>query len=285
MTRIGRVTVGCNDTAKVMGIINVSPESFYKASVRTGDRDIAETAKVMQQDGANIIDIGAMSTAPYLQTIIPAEDEVRRIRHAIEIVKQACNLPISADTPRAKVAEEAIAAGADAINDVTGLKYDKEMAHIIARTKVSIIIGAYSMAAVTTGKIQATINALKESIALARNAGIADSSIIVDPSIGFFRKEGQNQFFTKMTDMPWYARDIEVLHKLRKLAILNKPICISVSRKSFIGYLLNLQAEKDRLAPSLICEAIAVLNGANIIRTHSVKETVQSLLMLQLLSS
>ena len=284
MTSIGGVTVGNKNTVKIMGIINVSPESFYKRSVRISEAEIAETAKGMQQDGAHMIDIGAMSTAPYLETIISVEEEIRRIKYAIEVVKRACRLPVSADTPRAKVAKEAIAAGVDVINDVTGLKYDAQMADEIARAKVPVIIGAYSTN-VTTGKIQGTLQALKESIALARKAGVADSNIIVDPSIGFFRKEGKNQFFTKMADISWYIRDIEILRNLCKLFLLNKPLCISVSRKSFIGHLLNMQSEEDRLVPSIICEAIAVLNGASIIRTHNVKETVQALTMLQLLSS
>jgi dihydropteroate synthase len=281
LTAIGGVPVGGRSAAKVMGIINVSPESFYKGSVRTGDQEIAATAKEMQQNGAHIIDIGAMSTAPYLETMIPVEEEIERLNNAIKAVKGACSLPVSADTPRAKVAQEAIATGADAINDVTGLKYDSKMAGIIAKAGVPVIIGAYSKAA-ATGKIAGTIKALKESIALAKKAGIADSNMVIDPSIGFFRKEGKNPFFTKMSDMPWYTRDIEVIRDLRKLAPLKKPLCVSVSRKSFMGHLLDLKAE-DRLAPSLACEVVAALNGASIIRTHNVKETVQALTILQLL--
>lgn len=281
MTAIGGVPVGGRNAAKVMGIINVSPESFYKGSVRTGDQEIAAAAKEMQQNGAHIIDIGAMSTAPYLETIIPVEEEIKRLTSAIKAVKGACGLPVSADTPRAEVAREAIAAGADAINDVTGLKYDSKMAGVIAKTGVPVIIGAYSKAA-ATGRIAGTIKALKESVTLARKAGIADKSMIIDPSVGFFRKEGKNPFFTKMSDMPWYARDIEVLRELSKLGALKKPVCVSASRKSFIGHLLDLKAE-DRLAPSLACEVVAALNGASIIRTHNVKETVQALTMLHLL--
>jgi dihydropteroate synthase len=281
LTAIGGVPVGGRNAAKVMGIINVSPESFYKGSVRTGDQEIAAAAKEMQQNGAHIIDIGAMSTAPYLETIIPVGEEIRRLTGAIKAVKGACGLPVSADTPRAEVAQEAIAAGADAINDVTGLKYDSKMAGVIAKTGVPVIIGAYSKD-ITTGRISGTVKALKESVALARKAGIAGSNMMIDPSIGFFRKEGKNPFFTKMSDMPWYARDIEVLRELSKLAALEKPVCVSASRKSFMGHLLDLKAE-DRLAPSLACEVIAALNGASIIRTHNVKETVQALTMLQLL--
>ena len=101
----------------------------------------------------------------------------------------------------------------------------------------------------------------------------------VDPSIGFFREKGKNPFFTKMTDVPWYARDIEVLNNMGKLAKL-KPVCVSVSRKSFIGHLFNAMGD-DRLVPSIMCEAIAVRNGASIIRTHNVRETMQALTMLR----
>lgn len=273
--------IGKKYTIKVMGIINTSPESFYKGSVKTGEQEIAATAKQMQEDGAHIIDIGGMSTAPYVQTVfIPIEEEIRRVTEAIKAVRSVCDLPISADTPRAAVAKEAIAAGADAVNDVTGLKYDSEMADVAAKAGVSMIIGAYSKAS-AMGKVGNTIDALKKSIRLASEAGIKD--IIIDPSIGFFRQEGKNPFFTKMTDMPWYIRDIEVLSNLHKLTTLKKPICVSVSRKSFIGHLLNLNEPQDRLIPSIVCETIAALNGANIIRTHNVRETVQAVTLLQLL--
>ena len=273
--------VGKEFTVKVMGIINTSPESFYKGSVKRDEQEIAATARQMQEDGAHMIDIGGMSTAPYVQThIVSIQEEIRRVTEAIKVVKSACDLPISADTPRAAVAKEAIAAGADTVNDVTGLKYDSKMADIAAKAGVSMIIGAYSKAPVT-GKLVSTLEALKKSMRLASEAGIKD--VMIDPSIGFFRQEGKNPFFTKMTDMPWYARDIEILSNLHKLATLKKPICVSVSRKSFIGFLLNLNSAEDRLIPSIACEMIAALNGANIIRTHNVRETVQAVTMLQLL--
>lgn len=276
--KIGAVPIGEKLVPKVLGIINASPESFYKGSVRTGEREIAATARQMQEHGAHIIDVGAMSTAPYLETVIPVQEEIRRMKQAVRAVKSACDIPVSADTPRAAVAEEAIAAGADAINDVTGLKYDSRMADVATRAGVPVIAGAYSKTS-ATGRLAGTLKALKESIALARKAGIKD--VAIDPSIGFFRQEGKNPFFTKMTDMPWYARDIEVLSSLEKLTAL-RPVCVSVSRKSFIGYLLDVQGD-DRLIPSIICEAVAVINGASIVRTHSVRETVQALTMLQLL--
>lgn len=277
--KIGAVRIGKNLVPKVLGIINASPESFYKGSVRTGEREIAARAKQMQEQGAHIIDVGAMSTAPYLETVIPVEEEIRRMRQAVKAVKSACDLPVSVDTPRASVAEEAIAAGADAINDVTGLKYDARMADIVARAGVPVIIGAYSKSP-ATGRLEGTLKALKESLAISKKAGIKEAA--VDPSIGFFREEGKNPFFTKMTDVPWYTRDLEVLNNLDKLAKL-KPVCVSVSRKSFIGHLLNAKGD-DRLVSSIMCEAIAVLNGASIIRTHNVRETLQALTMLLLLN-
>jgi dihydropteroate synthase len=276
--KIGPVQIGGKFVPKVMGIINTSPESFYKDSVRISEQEIATAARQMQEHGAHIIDVGAMSTAPYLETVIPVEEEIRRMGRAVRAVKRACDLPVSADTPRASVAEEAIAAGADAINDVTGLKYDGGMVDVVAKAGVPVIAGAYSRTH-TTGRVFGTLKALKESIALAKKARIAD--VVIDPSIGFFRQEGKNPFFTKMMDMPWYARDIEVLNNLDKFAAL-RPVCVSVSRKSFIGHLLDIKGD-DRLVPSILCEAIAVLNGASIVRTHSVRETVQALTMLQLL--
>jgi dihydropteroate synthase len=276
--KIGGVQIGDKLVPKVLGIINASPESFYKGSVRTSEQEIAAAAKQMQQDGAHIIDIGAMSTAPYLETVIPVQEEIRRMRLAVRAVKSACDLPVSADTPRAAVAEEAIAAGADAINDVTGLKYDSRMAEIAAKAGVPVIIGAYSKTP-ATGRLLGTVRALKESLAIAKRAGIKEAAI--DPSIGFFREEGKNPFFTKMRDVPWYTRDIEVLNNLDRLAAI-APVCVSVSRKSFIGHLLGGIKGDDRLVPSIVCEVAAVMNGASIIRTHSVRETVHALTMLQL---
>ena len=169
--KISSMPVGKKLTIKVMGIINTSPESFYKGSVKTGEQEIAAAARQMQEDGADIIDIGGMSTAPYAQTvIISIEEEIRRVTEAIKVVKSACDLLISVDTPRAAVAKKAIVAGADAINDVTGLKYDSNMADVSAKAGVPMIIGAYSKTP-ATGRMVGTLKALKRSIRLASEAG------------------------------------------------------------------------------------------------------------------
>jgi dihydropteroate synthase len=283
LTSIGRVSVEYTGPVRVMGIINVSPESFYKNSIKIGIQEISKTAIEMQESGADIIDIGAMSTAPYLETVIPLEEEIRRLKFAIEAVKSSCNLPISIDTPRSVVAQEVIKYGIDAINDITGLKYDKNMRYLISKSQLPVIIGAFDgKQSSTLGKISDTIKILRHSLDIANRSKIDENNIIIDPSIGFFRQEGKNPFYTKIRDIPWYIRDIETISKLNKLKVFSRPICISVSRKSFIGNLLNLKVE-DRLIPSVVSELVAVLNGANLIRTHNVKETVQALIMLELL--
>ncbi len=283
MTSIGKLRIGEKVPARIMGVINVSPESFYKNSVKTKVNEIANVATEMQKTGADMIDVGAMSTAPYLETIISVEQETRRMTHAIEVIKSNCSLPISADTPRAEVAKEAIKLGADAINDISGLKYDKKMADIVARSGLPIIIGAYGgRSARISGSVLGTMKVLNESISIAKSSDIGADNIIIDPAVGFFRAKGKNPFFTKMTDFPWYIRDIEVISNLKKLKIFSKPICICVSRKSFIGNIFNLEPE-ERLIPSAATELICILNSANLIRTHDVRETWQTLLTSELL--
>jgi dihydropteroate synthase len=291
LTTIGNVSIAEKTPVRVMGIINVSPESFYKDSIKTTTEDIAKTARSMQYNGANIIDVGAMSTAPYLETIISVKEETLRMKQAIKVIKNNCDLPISVDTPRSAVAREAIKLGVDAINDITGLKYDEDMANIVAESKLPVVIGAYSNRSKdnshqlsVTGRISGTIKLLKESLLIAKRFEIDNDNIIIDPSIGFFRTEGKNPFFTVIKDLPWYVRDIEVISRLKELrTCFSNPICISVSRKSFIGRLFNLKTE-ERLIPSLVSEIICVLNGAKVIRTHNVRETVQALVMSELIN-
>lgn len=283
MTSIGKLRIGEQVPARIMGVINVSPESFYKNSVKTKVNEIANVATEMQETGADMIDVGAMSTAPYLETLISVKQETRRMTHAIEVIKSNCSLPISADTPRAEVAKEAIKLGADAINDISGLKYDKKMADIVARSGLPIIVGAYGgRSALISGSIFGTMKVLNESLSIAKSSDIGAENIIIDPAVGFFRAKGKNPFFTKMTDIPWYIRDIEVISNLKKLKIFSKPICICVSRKSFIGNIFNLELE-ERLIPSAATELICILNSANLIRTHDVRETWHTLLTSELL--
>ena len=284
MTKIGDVSIDRN-SVKIMGVMNVSPESFYKKSIKTNVNSISSYVKKLENDGADIIDIGAMSTAPYLDTVITSKIEIERLKKAIKIVRHSCKLPVSVDTPRGKVAEEALQMGADAINDVCGLKYDPKMAEIVSKHNIPVILGAFEKkpSKILTAKSLSTKKILHDSITIAQTAGIKNTNIIIDPSIGFFRKVGNNPFFTKITKIPWYCRDIEIVYNLKELAKLSFPICISLSNKSFLGKLMNLRIN-ERCIPSLIMEVIAVMNGATVIRTHNVKETVLALDTLQLLN-
>lgn len=292
MTKIGNITLADKSPVTVMGIINVSPESFYKDSIRITTKEIAKAAIRMQREGAHIIDIGAMSTAPYLENNIPLEKEVERMKKAIRVIRKNCSLPISVDTPRSAVAREAINLEVDCLNDITGLKYDANMACVVAESKLPIIMGAYARnrtinfqsPSMVTGKILSTIKLLKDSLNIAKKFGIDNDQIIIDPSVGFFRANGKNPFFTLMKDIPWYIRDLEIISRLQELKkYFSNPICVSVSRKSFIGKLFNLETE-ERLIPSLVFEIISTLNGAKMIRTHNVKETVQALTACELVS-
>ena len=279
--KISNLEIG-NGTPKIMGILNVSPESFYKESISIGKKIISERAREIEEEGADIIDIGAMSTAPYLDTAISVEKEIERMRYSIKAVKEVCRIPISVDTPRAEVAEASIELGVDLINDVTGLKYDERMREIVFLSKLPVIVGAYGKKSNTymSGDILETTEILQESLDLAHENGISDNKIIIDPLIGFFRSTGNNPFFTKISHHNWYERDLNIISGLNNMSKISNPICISVSRKSFIGKLFNL-TESERLIPSLISQIVCVLNGASIIRTHDVKETKMCLDLLQ----
>lgn len=275
MVIINNLRIDHRSSPIIMGVLNVSPESFYRGSVRTSEHDIENTAIDMQAGGASIIDIGGMSTAPYLKTHVSIEEETKRLTKAISIVRKCCTLPISVDTPRADVAIEAIRMGASVVNDITGLKFDENMANMVSGCRIPVIVGAYSKDRIS-GTLSSTIKALRESLALAKNAGIAGNNIIVDPSIGFFRREATNTFCTRITGLSWFRRDQQTVMNIDKLQCLSKPISIGVSNKSFIGELFKLKVS-DRLISSLIAELKCSLGGAKILRTHHVRETALAL--------
>ena len=271
--KIRNLEIG-NGKPAIMGIINASPESFYKESITIGRKIISEMAIKMEQDGADIIDIGGMSTAPYGDTFVSTSMELERMRNSIIAIKDVSNIPLSVDTPRAEIAKASIDMGVDIINDVTGLKYDKMMRSVVSTSGLPVIIGAYGDRSIIyqSGDIEETIDILKVSLDMANQSGIEEDKLIVDPLIGFFRASGNNPFFTKVSNQNWYDRDIRIISNLERLSTLSKPICISVSRKSFIGHLFNL-AESERLVPSIIAQVFCAINGTDIIRTHDVKET------------
>ncbi|PXF22891.1 MAG: dihydropteroate synthase [Thaumarchaeota archaeon] len=282
MNKLGNVHVGNSNPVRIMGILNTSPESFYKKSISTSRQRIVNAVHRMEDEGADFIDVGGMSTAPYLSTMVSEKTEVSRIIKAVKIIQQASNLPISVDTCRSVIAREALELGVDIINDVTGLKYDHMMPKIIEKYRPSLVLCAYSKKTITGNQLLKTKYLLRESLEIAKSAKIYRTKIVLDPAIGFFRKKGRNSFFTKINS-DWVKRDLLILENLRSIK-LNNPILVSVSNKSFIGKILKKQNPSDRLAGSLAAEAVCVLNGADIIRTHNVSETREAVTVAQKLS-
>lgn len=271
MDYLGKIRVGNKEPVRIMGILNTSPESFYKKSIKKTKQSISDTVKKMESEEVDFIDVGGMSTAPYLNTMVSEEIEAKRIIKAVKVIQNKTNLPISVDTCRANVAKQALDLGVEIINDISGLKYDPSMREVISNYCPSLILCAFSKTPVLGGgPVGSTKKLLKESILIAKKIGIKNH-LCLDPSIGFFRRSGNGPFFTKIKS-DWVDRDIAIITNLSKIK-LNHPILVSVSNKSFIGKILKKENPEDRLFGSLAAEIISVLNGADIIRTHNIKET------------
>ena len=282
MTRIANVGVGGKNPVRIMGILNTSPESFYKKSISTTKNDIKNSIKQMEDDGADFIDIGGMSTAPYLSTIVSEKVETRRILDAIKIAQNNSNLPISIDTCRSNVARTVLEYGVEIINDISGLKFDKKMKDVISEFTPSLILCAYSSKIISGNDIVLTKKLLRESLNIAKKSHTSSEKIVLDPAIGFFRKTGQGPFFTKIKS-DWVKRDLSIIKNL-KLIKQKYPILISVSNKSFLGNLLGKKNTTDRLFGSIAAETISVINGADIIRTHNVSATKDAITIASKLS-
>jgi dihydropteroate synthase len=259
---LGGVKVGDGLPVRIVGVLNVSPESFYRGSVAHGQRALQQRAARMVTDGADILDIGAMSTAPSLQGTISEREEEQRLVEAIRIVRQVTAVPISADTQRSRVAVTALAAGATIINDVSGLAADPGMA-AVARDAKGMILMAAEQAPTTAHPISVILTLLRQGLRRARAARVAPDRIVVDPGIGFFRRAA----------LPWHAFDCIVLAQLSRLRPLGHPILVGVSRKSFLGKLTGRERPEDRLFGSIAATALAVYNGAGLVRTHDVAPT------------
>jgi dihydropteroate synthase len=271
------VTVGDGLPVAVMGVVNVSPESFHPGSVHQGEEAIVRAALGMVEAGAALIDVGGRSTAPYLDTAIDDATETDRLVRAVELLAAKLPVPVSADTSRPGPARAALDAGARVINDVSTLR-DPLLARLIASRSVGLILmaspglpGASEGArGVRRPRGLAAVAMVKEILTAglrrAREAGIPPQRIVVDPGVGFFRDAG----------MAWHEWDVRLLADVGALRALGRPICVGVSRKSFIGAIVGRGDTGERLAGSLGATAIAVLNGAALVRTHDVAETVDA---------
>jgi dihydropteroate synthase len=261
------VHVGDGAPVAVMGALNVSPGSFYESSVVTRGDDLLRAAERMVGEGAALVDVGAMSTAPYLSGAMSASDEAHRLGWAVEILASKLGVPVSADTSRAEPARAALEAGAAIINDVRGLTSDPALASLVARAGVGVILMASERGSAEGHEpIDAVADLLEESLRIATQAGIPAERIVVDPGIGFFRRRG----------IAWHEWDCAILAGLGRLRDLGRPLCVGVSRKSFVGEIAGETDPGRRLPGSLAAVAAAVLGGAHLVRAHDVGETVQA---------
>ncbi len=244
----------------IMGILNVTPDSFYDGGRFLNSDDALIQIDKMMNEGADIIDIGGESTRPG-SLGVTEEEELRRVVPIIKEAMKRFDVILSIDTIKPRVAEEALGEGASIINDISGLKFNPEVAQIAAKWGAGLVLmhtssHPYDMQLKTEYKsfIPDVINSLNRSIEIAESNGVSEKSIIVDPGFGFGKRVEHN--FT-------------LLKHLSEFLVLDKPILIGTSRKSFIGRVLGASVE-DRIEGTAATVAIGIMNGASIVRVHDV---------------
>lgn len=264
-----KTTLEFGERTYVMGILNVTPDSFSEKGAFF-DRDAAfRKGMEMVEEGADIIDIGGESTRPGAEPV-SLEDELKRVIPVIERLASRVNLPLSIDTYKAEVAKKALDAGADLINDISGLRFDPTMADVAASYNAPVVIMHIKgtpldmhVSPTYQSLIREVIEYLKESINIAEAAGVSSNNIVIDPGIGFGKTLEHN---------------LTIMKNLEALKALGKPILIGTSRKSFIGKITGADVE-DRTIGTAATLSIGIMKGANIVRVHDVREGVQAVKM------
>ena len=246
----------------IMGILNVTPDSFSDGGKFQRMDEALFRVEEMIGEGADIIDIGGESTRPGHKKI-SAEQEVQRVIPVIENIKSRFNIPVSLDTYKPEVAKEGILAGVDLINDIWGLRYDAAMAAVIAEAEIPCCLMHNREKAAYQSFITDVIDDLRESVSQAKKTGIAEERIILDPGIGFGKTCEQN---------------LEMLGMLERLHVFGYPLLLGCSRKSVIGLTLDLPVG-ERLEGTLVTTAVAVMKGCGFVRVHDVKENVRAVKM------
>ena len=247
----------------LMGILNVTPDSFSDGGEFNSIESAIKQAKVMLENGVNIIDIGGESTRPGAEKVALAT-ELGRVIPIIKKLREFTSIPISIDTTKAQVVEAAIAAGADLVNDISGATFDEQMLPTVAKLNVPIVLmhirgTPQTMQQLTqyNDLIQEIIQFFETQIAAAVACGIAKSNIIIDPGIGFAKNHRQS---------------IEIIQRLSEFNDLSAPILVGVSRKSFMGSILNKDHPQDRVWGTAAACCSAIANGADILRVHDIPE-------------
>ena len=266
ITRAGSTEFHWGERTYVMGIVNVSPDSFSGDGSSDIETAVAQACRFVDE-GADILDIGGESTRPGSSPITVSE-EVRRVVPVIERVAARVNIPISLDSSKYEVARRALAAGASMLNDQWGLKTEPKLAELAARNNIPIIlmsnqrdIGGYDAGvgrdtANYKDVMTEVISSLRKSAAAAQQAGVLKENIIIDPGIGFGKT---------------WQQDIEIIRRLSELKILEFPVLVGTSRKSLIKMVLNLPANQ-RVEGTAATVAISIANGADIVRVHDIKQ-------------
>ena len=256
---------GSNSTA-IMGIINLSPDSFYSRSIPRSISSVFNVAKKMIQEGVHILDVGAETTRPGSKGI-SVKLELERLLPVITKLTKEFDIPISVDTYKPEVASVVLQEGVSVINDISGLGAGYKMANVIARHKAGVVLMHMKGTPETMQNkpyykdvCAEVLNFLSSRIMLAEEAGIDFESIAIDPGIGFGKTLTHN---------------VDLITKLDQLKVLGKQILLGVSRKSFIGDILNLEPA-ERLEGSIAAGIVGVINGANILRVHDVGSTMRA---------
>ena len=260
-TRCGNTEFRWGDRTYIMGICNLSPDSFSGDGLGRDIEAVVAQAKRFVAEGADIIDIGGESTRPSTKSrsVGDVNDELRLVIPAIERLAGELSVPLSIDTYKSAVASRAVKAGATMINDIWGLKHDPNIAQVAAEADVPVILMSNQRDAPCPDIMAAIISDLERSISLALEAGVTQENIIIDPGIGFGKSLEQN---------------LEIIRRLAELKSLGKPILLGTSRKSMIGMVLDLPPDQ-RLEGTAATVAIGIANGADMVRVHDVKPMVR----------
>ena len=268
--KLKRTSLVMGKRTLVMGVLNVTPDSFSDGGKFFTLNRAVEAAMDMERAGADLLDIGAESTRPG-SAGIPASEEIARLLPVLQALRGRLKIPISVDTQKASVAEIALGAGAQILNDISGLQHDPRLADVAAKFRVPLVLMHMRGTPRTMQKgpfakhvLKDVTCGLRESIATARRAGVAKSQIILDPGIGFGKS---------------FAQNYELLGKLPQLAQLGYPLLVGTSRKGFLGATLALDgksaAPEERIWATAATVTASILNGAHIVRAHDVHEMVQ----------
>jgi dihydropteroate synthase len=270
--QLARRSLAYGERTLVMGVLNVTPDSFSDGGQFFSLERAVAHAEQMVNEGADLIDVGGESTKPGSE-FVSEEEELRRVIPVIERLAGISSVPISIDTTKSSVARAALEAGAEIVNDISGLRFDPQIADEVATAKAGLIL-MHSRGTPKTmhhlppvdNVMKEVIDGLRESISLALRRGVASQSIAIDPGIGFGKTAEQN--LGLIANLEQLAREFS-----------DFPIVIGTSRKSFIGRLLNNAPADQRLFGTLASTVVATMNGANIVRVHDVKAAVDALLI------